>query len=409
MAESLDRLLLGDPQSFLPGAGQRGICMDEVKPDWLLQMEGILEALNEGVLIVDDCNRIVFVNECMVQMCGYPVEEAVGRTPGHFYTGDDLAFLNQQIARGEKEGRLRYEFYVPRRNGERVPVVISSRVIEDPEGRPFAVVTFTDITEQKKTERQLKEANERLEKRQKEIETELALASRVQQSLAPQGLRWGRVAVETYYQPVRTIGGDFGLATPAGDSQLNLLVCDVSGHGIGSALVANRIYSETMSLLERRVELDDLLRRLNRFVLQQIRMTGFFFTMAIARLTDSGRRMSFVSAGHPPSIWISRRGEMRLLETQSSVLGCFENAVAPEPAMQVELEPGDRVTLYTDGLTEVFDRRDEMLGVGGLQEIVQSAAKKTLPEMKQAILEGVEAWRHGPLTDDISLVLVEFR
>jgi len=377
------------------------------KPEWLTQMEGILEALNEGVLIVDDCNRMLFVNEPLAQMTGFSRGEILGRTPAHFYSGDDLAFLNQQITRGEEMGRNRFEFYLLRADGENVPVVVSSRVIEDPEGRRFAIVTFTDITEQKRAEQQLKQANAQLEKRQSEIETELALASRVQQSLAPQGLRWGRVAVETYYLPVRTIGGDFGVVSPLGDGQLNVILCDVSGHGIGSALVANRIYSETMSLLERNTELGNLLRRLNQFVLGQIRMTGFCFSLAAARLVDGGRRMAYAAAGHPPVIWLSPGGDYRLLEARSTLLGCLEDAVAPEPTQQIELNPGDRLAFYTDGLTDVFDHRGEILGVEGLQEIVRGAARKPMAEMKQAILDQVAAWRDGPITDDMSLVLVE--
>lgn len=381
--------------------------MEDAKPDWLLQTEGILEALNEGVMILDDCNRMLFVNDLFAQMTGYRQGEIVGRTPAQFYEGEDRGFLMQQIARGEEQGRNRFGFYLPRKEGERLPVVISARVIEDPDGRRFSVVTFTDITEQKRAEQRLTNVNTQLEKRQKEIETELALAARVQQSLAPQGLHWGRVAVETHYLPVRTIGGDFGLVIPLGEAQLNLLVCDVSGHGIGSALVANRIYSETMSLLERRTALGEMLRRLNRFVLQQIRMTGFYFTMAVARLDQGGRRLSYAAGGHPPAIWVSPTGETRLLESQSMVLGTLEDAVAPEPIQEIEFRPGDRLVLYTDGLTEVFDRRGEMLGVSGLQEIVRAAMKKPLPEMKQSILDGVEAWRDGGHTDDISLVLVE--
>lgn len=381
--------------------------MEDNKPDWLLQMEGILEALNEGVLITDDCNRILFANECMSQMTRFAPQEVLGRTPACFYEGADLEFLSQQIARSEQHGRNRFEFHVPRADGEHVPVVISTRVIEDPDGRRFAVVTFTDITEQKRAEQQLREANAQLEERQRQIEMELALASRVQQSLAPQGQRWGRVVVEAYYMPVRTIGGDFGLVTPLGDGQLNLLVCDVSGHGIGSALVANRIYTETMSLLERRAELGDMLRRLNRFVLHQIRMTGFFFTMAAARLDENGRRVTFAAGGHPPAMWLSAGGECQLLEARSAVLGALEDAVASDPALEVELNPGDRVMLYTDGLTDVFDRRGEILGVEGLQEIVRRAAEKPIGEMKQDILDQIALWRHGPLTDDMSLVLFE--
>jgi len=96
-----------------------------------------------------------------------------------------------------------------------------------------------------------------------------------------------------------------------------------------------------------------------------------------------------------------------LLEAQSAVLGALEGAVADQPSVEVDLDPGDRIALYTDGLTEVFDHRGEMLGIQGFQEIVRANAKKSLPEMKQAVLDQVSAWRHGPHTDDISLVLVE--
>jgi PAS domain S-box-containing protein len=238
------------------------------KPAWLEQMEGILETLNEGVLISDDCQRILFANECMEELTGMPRSCLVGRTPACFYQGGDLARIDEQRARGLTEGRNRFEHFVPREGGKvRIPVIISAREIEDPDGRVFAVLTFTDISQQKQAEENLRGANEKLEERAREIEVELALASRVQQSMTPQGLRWGGVTVETYYMPARTIGGDFGAVTPLENGRLDLLVGDVSGHGIGSALVANRIYTETMSLLKSGSDLPDLLRKLNSFVL----------------------------------------------------------------------------------------------------------------------------------------------
>jgi len=102
-----------------------------------------------------------------------------------------------------------------------------------------------DITERKRAETDLRRANSLLEARQGEIEEDLSLAARVQKSLTPTSLSWGGVSVETFCGPVRTIGGDFGLVGPRADC-LRLLVCDVSGHGITSALIANRIYAETM-------------------------------------------------------------------------------------------------------------------------------------------------------------------
>jgi PAS domain S-box-containing protein len=384
-----------------------GDLVDLNKPDWLVQMEGILETLNEGVLIADDCHNIIFLNECLAQMAGYAAGELLGRPAVHFYQGDDRDFILQQITRTEQVGRNRYAFYVPRRDGTRVPVVMSARVIEDPDGRVFTVVTFTDITEQKHAEEKLLAANAQLERRAREIEAELALASRVQQSLAPMCIRWGRVAVETAYSPVRSIGGDFGHVMPLDEGQLNLLVCDVSGHGISSALIANRIYSETMSLLERRVEAGEMLRRLNRFVVQQLRVSGFYFTMAIVQLTAHGARMNFAAGGHPPAIWLSPSGEARLLESRGTVLGMLDEAMPAVASEEFDLATGERLVLYTDGLTEVWNQQKEMLGMDGFTRIVQRHAALPLEQMKLGILRDVEAFRHGPVTDDISLVLLE--
>jgi len=219
------------------------------RPDWLESIEGLLESLNEGVIITDDCHRLVFVNSCFEEMIGRPAAEMVGRSGAQFYTQEEFGFILKQIELSAATGRHRFEFVLPLHDGSRLPVIVSSRRLEDPDGRDFAIVTFTDISQQKSAQAQLRDANVRLEERQKEIEEDLALAARVQQSLAPKSIAWGGLRVDTYYHPVRTIGGDFGLVSPLDDEHLNLLVCDVSGHGIGSALIANRIYTETATQL----------------------------------------------------------------------------------------------------------------------------------------------------------------
>jgi serine phosphatase RsbU (regulator of sigma subunit) len=117
--------------------------------------------------------------------------------------------------------------------------------------------------------------------------------------------------------------------------------------------------------------------------------------------------MVFAGAGHPPAMIVTPGQEPRLLESRSMLLGALPDAVDGEAVLDLDLNPGDRVVLYTDGLTEVFDARGEMLDVAGLQEIVREAALLPLAEMKRNILDRVAEWREGPPADDVSLVLVE--
>src|SRR5580658_10031005 len=213
-------------------------------PTWLRQMENILEELNEGVIIVDDQLRMIFANDALVRLGHYERSEIQGHTPDAIFPPEDVPYIMRQHELSQRYGRHRNEFYFPRKDGEKIPVIFSGRIIKGPDGKEYGIVTVTDISAQKHVEEQLRESNAQLEKRQMEIEAELSLAARVQQSLAPRSLVWNDLAVEASYSPARTIGGDFGVILPQSDELLSLIMCDVSGHGIGSALVANRIYSE---------------------------------------------------------------------------------------------------------------------------------------------------------------------
>jgi PAS domain S-box-containing protein len=380
--------------------------VESERPEWVAQFEGILGALNEGVLIADQCHRIIFANQRLAEMMGRPASELIGQFASRFYAQDEYQRLMSRVEEAG-EAAHRFEFVLPQRDGGRMPVIISSRKVEDIEGHQFAIVMMTDISEQKLAQAQLRNANAQLEKRQKEIEEDLALAARVQQSLAPQSIIWGGMRVETFLHSVRTIGGDFGLVSAQDDEHLTLLVGDVSGHGIGSALVANRLYAEILAEMRSGAGLGEMLGELNRFVLQSIGGSSFLFTAAAARLDRGGRCMIFAGAGHPPGMVVTPGGEPHLLESRSMLLGALEDAVDPDAELRVDLDRGDRVVLYTDGLTEVFNSRREMLDVDGLRKIVGETSHLPLGEMKQGILDRVAAWRSGPSSDDMSLVLLE--
>ena len=381
--------------------------MEIARPEWLEQMEAVLETLNEGILISDDCDHVLFVNSVFEEMTGIARADILGRDPAELYSPEDHLVLQELRKKTRQMGRSSNEFYLPTRAGGRLPIVASARSIEDPDGRSFDIVSLIDISEQKAAQHDLRTANTLLEKRQKAIEDDLALAARVQQSLTPKCMVWRGIRVETFYHPARAIGGDFGLVTPLDEDHLNVLVCDVSGHGISSALIANRIYSETISQLNNCAPLGDMLRQLNQLVIQNIGNPLFFFTVSVARVDRSGRRMAFAGAGHPPAMIVKPGEEPRLLESRSTVLGVLPDAVDPQPVLEVQLEAGDRIVLYTDGLTDVFNSEGKMLGVGGVRRFVRETATLPLHEMRNAILARVAEWRKGQQADDISLILVE--
>jgi len=375
------------------------------KPEWLTQMENVLEVLNEGVIVASDQHRILFANSRFVEMTGFPRHELIGVDASSFYSSQEWGFLTQQVDIAFSAGHSRYSFVLPQRGGGRLPVIISSRTIRNSAGR-FGIVTFTDISEQVRAEQKLRSANMELRKRQMEIEEELRLAARVQRSLTPRSLTWKGMSVDSFYHPVHTIGGDFALVNSLNHEDLSLLVCDVSGHGIGSALVANRIYSETTAHLRSGMPFVEMFGELNRFLIEDIDISGMFVTAAAARIDARQRKLHFAGAGHPPAM-VARRGrEPLLLESRSMILGALPDAVDVTSGLEVQLQPDDRVLLYTDGITEAFNPRGEMLGIEGVQEIVRQTSSLPPDQMKEGILDGVAAWRQGPPTDDVSLVLV---
>src|ERR1700730_12385250 len=291
-------------------------------PDWLREMETILEELNEGVVVLDDELRVIFTNEALTRMGHFERGEIQGRTPDAIFPSEDLPDIKRQHESGLRYGRHRNEFYLPRKDGGKIPAIFSGRVIQAPDKQEYVLLIVTDISAQKGIEEQLRESNSLLQKRQDEMDAELALAAHVQQSLAPHSLIWKNLAVEAYYCPARTVGGDFGVVHPDGDDSLTIVLSDVSGHGVGSALMANRIYSETLHALRRKLEPGALLRELHHFVHTRIPVDGFFFTMAAARFSHDGRRLTCPDPRQLPEILVSN-GPLSRLESRNGILGCL--------------------------------------------------------------------------------------
>src|SRR5580692_7306974 len=179
-----------------------------MKSAFLAFLEQFVELLNQGVLVGTPEGRILYANRILSNLLGIPANELVGRSAFDFYGGKDLALLEERhrvFADAEQ-----YEFFLPHKDGSQTPVILNLKRLATPEGEGFSVITFTDITELKAQQRALSEAHELLGENHRRLRAELSLAARVQQSMSPRPIVWGNISVETFYEPVHTIGGDFG-------------------------------------------------------------------------------------------------------------------------------------------------------------------------------------------------------
>src|SRR5260370_18701342 len=142
----------------------------------------------------------------------------------------------------------------------------------------------------------------------------------------------------------------------------------------------------------------DMFGELNRFLIEDIAGSGMFITAAAARIDPRRRCMVFAGAGHPPAM-LARPGQNpQLLESQSMILGVLPDAVDATTNQEVHLQPDARVVLYTDGITEVFNSKGEMLGTEGAQETVRKTSALPTHAIKTEILVRVPAGRRAPRT-----------
>src|SRR5262245_7864686 len=105
--------------------------MDQPSIEWIESIAGILETLNQGVIIGDDCRQIVFANALFLEMTGLTPSESLGKQVETFYPPNDAATLLARIEETRERGHNRFEFYLPGPGGSRTPVIITSRQMED--------------------------------------------------------------------------------------------------------------------------------------------------------------------------------------------------------------------------------------------------------------------------------------
>jgi phosphoserine phosphatase RsbU/P len=244
------------------------------------------------------------------------------------------------------------------------------------------------------------------ERAKQRIEEELDVARRIQQSLMPQRLpETGWFVVHGSSQSSHQVGGDYFDIVAIGPDTWSLVVADVSGKGVSSALLASFLQGAFLSA-SCTTDIPEVLSRINIFLNDRAE-SGKYATMFYSKL-DSAGKLTYANAGHCAPLLVRMTGKIEKLEATSLPVGLV--AEASFGLDHRELGPGDRIVLYTDGVTEAQNGTGEFFGRKRLLDAVRRAGTADCPELHAAIQKEILDFTAGAeQADDLTLVVVEYR
>src|SRR6185436_8011927 len=206
-----------------------------------------------------------------------------------------------------------------------------------------------------------------------------------------------------HWQPATTVGGDYVSAFKIDDNRVALCVADVVGKGLPAALLMSNFQAALKSLAGSNLSSSEVATRLNQQLYANTPLHKFV-TAFYGVLDVSSRRLQFTNAGHNPPILLRANGEWRRLEAGGTVLGGFEAASFSEDI--VDLRAGDRLLLFTDGLTEAVDESGEQFGEARLIQLLSQYRNCNAEQVKEIVFTAVANFCDDTFADDAALMVV---
>ncbi len=256
--------------------------------------------------------------------------------------------------------------------------------------------------------------NKRLVKqdqRERLLNREVELASEIQKSLVPSSLPSGvRYQMSSIYKPHLAVGGDYYDVVEFPDGKFAFCIADISGKGVGAALLMANFQANLHSLIHRykgvngeRLALRELTTELNRAV-NRVTKGDKYLTFFIGEFCTEERTLHYVNAGHIPPILLKNGGEVVNLTLGSTVIGAFDELPFIESG-EVEVPGEALIFTYTDGLTDVRNDDGDDFSEAKLLAFVRSHAHLAVKDFNTKLLEVVEHFRgKQELPDDITVL-----
>jgi len=244
------------------------------------------------------------------------------------------------------------------------------------------------------------------ERRVAAVSRELETARRIQRSILPKrppaidGL-----SIAAHYESMTEVAGDLYdfLITPSG--QLAVLVADVSGHGVPAALVASMV---KIALAVQEDEIDDpgvVLTRMNRALCGRFELA--YVTATFAIIDPTARTLTYAVAGHPSPLLVRTSGAVESLDERGMVLGFLPDARFTSATVR-DLDGGDRIVFYTDGITEAARDDGEFFGDRQFHDVLRISPPQPADRFLATLIDGARQWTGGVFADDVTVVVVDW-
>ena len=262
-----------------------------------------------------------------------------------------------------------------------------------------------------RTHLMLREAHEIVARQLSTMNSELEMARQVQLSILPSEIpHLPGLEIAARYLPMSSVAGDFYDFLVPDDQHVGILVADVSGHGLPSALIASMLQSALAAQSPHASDPTQVLAGLNRAI--HGKFERHYVTACYLFVDTLQGTVRYSGAAHPPFlVWQARTGRITEYVENGLMLGPFGDS--PYSAGTLSLEPGDRVLLFTDGLLEVKNAAGRDFGVDGVRQILE--CKHDLPpgRFADALLYALSNWSEdaiGPRqSDDITIIAIGFQ
>ncbi|MCA9076953.1 MAG: SpoIIE family protein phosphatase [Planctomycetaceae bacterium] len=236
--------------------------------------------------------------------------------------------------------------------------------------------------------------------------TQMAKARRIQQNLLPRSTALTGATFAVFHKPAEDVAGDFYDVHTLPDGSWLAFMADVTGHGIPAAMTATLLKAYFAEAWRLHTDPLEIIRHVNgQFT--ELSLAEDFATAILVRYSPNSRILQVVNAGHDASLYRSKYGQIQECSSSGLLLGI--DSSADWSITELETAPGDRLLMFTDGVTETFNADHTMFGRDRILGLLNETAGEVPTDALESIRREIAAFRgDGPQLDDVTVLLFEF-